>query len=175
MGQPATLRLKNRPLVLSAHFEYVRLTRPQIVRLVRASAVTVNSVIRDLLGQGMSGPLHGPLGLDVQWRQLHVVKCIHLADGDDLTGRELWVAEQHRKVRHRGLPKSVTLFLFTPVGPGRVPGELGALPDSDLPRVAAWGQVSRVLTAFRMSGARMAAAHARNALLVQGCGLPEAM
>lgn len=215
MGQPAPLRLKNRLPILSALFEYAQLTRPQIAQLFGVSTATANSIIRDLLGQGLVkvfGPSHGPLervsparpvilslsaragqfmGLDVQRRQLHVVtgkltggdvaeECIRLADGDDLTGRELPVLEQHREVGRWGIPKSVMLSLFAPVEPGGVPGEPGALPDSDLPRVAAWGQASRVLMASRMSvaktsGAGMAAAHARNALLVQGRDIPEAM
>ena len=166
MGQPSTLRLKNRSSVLSVLFEHAQLTRPQIAQPVGVSTVTVNN-IRDLLGQGLVvvfGPSPGPLGrptrpvilsaragqvigLDVQRRQVHVVtgkptagdvgeEVIHLADGDDLTGRALPVTGQRREVRYWSLPRSVTLLLPAPAGPGRVPGEPGAPPDSDLPRVS---------------------------------------
>lgn len=198
MGQPATLRLQNRSSILSVLFKHVQLTRPQIAQLVGVSTVTANSIVRDLLGQGLvevfepsPGPLGRPaqlvtfsaragtiIGLDVQRHQLHVVtgkltagdvaeEFIHLADGDDLTGRVLSVLEQHREIGRWGLLKSVMLSLPAPVGPGGVPGEPNALPDFDFPRVAAWVKASRVLMAYG-NDANLAAAAERHQGYAQG-------
>ena len=192
MGQPATLRLQNRSSILTVLFEHVQLTRPQIAQLVGVSTVTVNSVIRDLLNQGLvevlepsPGPLGRPaqlitfsgqagtvIGLDVQRHQLHVVtgrltvgdvteEVIHLADGDDLTGRVLSALDQCREAGRWGVLKSVMLSLPAPVGPSGVPGEPNALPEFDLPRVAAWVQASGVPMAYGNDANLAAAAEHR--------------
>lgn len=178
MGQPATLRLQNRSSILSLLFQHHELTRTQIAQLVGVSTVTVNSIVRGLLEQGLAeskdalpGQPGRPaqlislshragtvIGVDVQRHQVFLAFS-GLRQGPahtltvqvvtaDLTEQVVRLLDDHRRLEPHGPVKGVTIALPAPVGPDGRPGEPNTLPELDLARLNSWATAHQVSLAY---------------------------